>query len=338
MPGQRNVIESSSDLSAFAFLNGYRNQSPVVSSLRLQSKVGLEWRTDYDPVRHGFVNSGLTMDGRYKKVAVALGHNSVKADPILAPSANQFRGQITLGNENRRGFNTGFSAYYDYRKGVLQYSQTQVTYNTDCCGFSVQYRRFNFNVIADNQFRVAFAIANIGSFGGSAASENAFYINGFPVTNPLTNSYKRLIPGFEAPVLLAYSARNRSASCRIPFGNTPKAKRVEVRFPDPMANPYLAFSALLMAGLDGIQNKIDPGAAMDKDLYDLPPKELKKIPTVCGSLREALQNLDKDRAFLKAGGVFNDDFIDSYIELKMQDVMKFEMTPHPVEFTMYYSY
>jgi len=171
----------------------------------------------------------------------------------------------------------------------------------------------------------------IGGIIKHAKALNAF-------TNPSTNSYKRLVPGYEAPVLLAYSARNRSASCRIPFTSSPKAKRVEVRFPDPMANPYLAFAAMLMAGLDGIQNKIDPGAAMDKDLYDLPPKELKKIPTVCGSLREALQNLDKDRAFLKAGGVFNDDFIDSFIELKMHDVMKFEMTPHPVEFTMYYSY
>jgi len=171
----------------------------------------------------------------------------------------------------------------------------------------------------------------IGGIIKHAKALNAF-------TNPSTNSYKRLVPGYEAPVLLAYSARNRSASCRIPFTTNPKAKRVEVRFPDPMANPYLAFAAMLLAGLDGIQNKIDPGPAMDKDLYDLPPRELKKIPTVCGSLREALQNLDKDRAFLKAGGVFNDDFIDSYIELKMQDVMRFEMTPHPVEFTMYYSY
>ncbi|MCG6121183.1 MAG: type I glutamate--ammonia ligase [Microvirga sp.] len=165
--------------------------------------------------------------------------------------------------------------------------------------------------------------------------KHAKAINAF--TNPSTNSYKRLVPGFEAPVLLAYSARNRSASCRIPWTTSPKAKRVEVRFPDPTANPYLAFAALLMAGLDGIVNKIDPGPAMDKDLYDLPPRELKKIPTVCGSLREALSSLDKDRAFLKAGGVFTDDFIDSYIELKMQDVIRFEHTPHPVEFDMYYS-
>jgi len=165
--------------------------------------------------------------------------------------------------------------------------------------------------------------------------KHAKAINAF--TNPSTNSYKRLVPGFEAPVLLAYSARNRSASCRIPWTTSPKAKRVEVRFPDPMANPYLAFATLVMAGMDGILNKIDPGQAMDKDLYDLPPRELKKIPTVCGSLREALASLDKDRGFLKAGGVFTDDFIDSYIELKMQDVIRFEHTPHPVEFDMYYS-
>jgi glutamine synthetase len=171
----------------------------------------------------------------------------------------------------------------------------------------------------------------IGGIIRHAKALNAF-------TNPSTNSYKRLVPGYEAPVLLAYSARNRSASCRIPWTNNPKAKRVEVRFPDPAANPYLAFSAMLMAGLDGIINKIDPGAAMDKDLYDLPPRELKKIPTVCGSLRDALVCLDKDRAFLTAGDVFNNDFIDSYIELKMEDVMRVEMTPHPVEFDMYYSY
>jgi glutamine synthetase len=171
----------------------------------------------------------------------------------------------------------------------------------------------------------------IGGIIRHAKALNAF-------TNPTTNSYKRLVPGFEAPVLLAYSARNRSASCRIPWSNNPKAKRVEVRFPDPTANPYLAFASLLLAGLDGIINKIDPGAAMDKDLYDLPPRELKKIPTVSGSLREALASLDKDRAFLKAGDVFNDDFIDSYIELKTQDVIRLDMTPHPVEFDLYYSY
>jgi glutamine synthetase len=165
--------------------------------------------------------------------------------------------------------------------------------------------------------------------------KHAKAINAF--TNPLTNSYKRLVPGFEAPVLLAYSARNRSASCRIPHVTSPKAKRIEIRFPDPGANPYFAFTAMLMAGLDGIQNKIDPGPAMDKNLYDLPPAELAKIPTVSGSLREALDSLDKDRDFLKAGGVMNDDMIDAYIALRMEENMRYEMTPHPVEFDMYYS-
>ena len=174
------------------------------------------------------------------------------------------------------------------------------------------------------------ALFYIGGIIKHAKSLNAF-------TNPSTNSFKRLVPGYEAPVLLAYSARNRSASCRIPFGQSPKAKRVEVRFPDPTANPYLAFSAMLMAGLDGIKNKIHPGSAMDKDLYDLPPEELKEIPTVCRSLREALEALDSDRDFLKAGGVFDDDQIDAFIELKMAEVLRFEMTPHPVEFDMYYS-
>ncbi len=170
----------------------------------------------------------------------------------------------------------------------------------------------------------------IGGILKHAKSINAF-------SNPSTNSYKRLVPGYEAPVLLAYSARNRSASCRIPYTTNPKAKRVETRFPDPAANPYLCFVALLMAGLDGIKNKIHPGDAMDKNLYDLPPEELKAIPTVCGSLREALASLDADREYLKAGGVMDDDFIDSWIELKMEENMRYEMTPHPVEFDMYYS-
>ncbi|KQT60392.1 MULTISPECIES: type I glutamate--ammonia ligase [unclassified Aureimonas] len=174
------------------------------------------------------------------------------------------------------------------------------------------------------------ALFYIGGIIKHAKALNAF-------TNPSTNSFKRLVPGYEAPVLLAYSARNRSASCRIPIGQSPKAKRVEVRFPDAMANPYLAFAAMLMAGLDGIKNKIHPGEAMDKDLYDLPPEELKQIPTVCRSLREALEQLDADREFLKAGGVFDDDQIDSFIDLKMTEVLRFEMTPHPVEFDMYYS-
>ncbi len=181
-------------------------------------------------------------------------------------------------------------------------------------------------------------------YGG--LSETAlYYIGGIikhakalnALTNSSTNSYKRLVPGFEAPVLLAYSARNRSASIRIPFVSSPKARRIEVRFPDPTANPYLAFSALLMAGLDGIQNKIHPGEAADKDLYDLPPEELRDIPTVCASLEEALESLDADRAFLTAGDVFTNDMIDAFIALKMEEVTRMRMTTHPVEFDMYYS-
>ena len=157
------------------------------------------------------------------------------------------------------------------------------------------------------------------------------------LTNPGTNSYKRLIPGFEAPVLLAYSARNRSGAVRIPWTESPKAKRVEARFPDPSANPYLAFAGLLMAGLDGIRNKIDPGPASDKDLYDLPPEELAEIPTVCGSLREALEALDKDMDFLLAGDVFTREMLEAYIALKWEEVYAYEHTPHPIEYQMYYS-
>jgi glutamine synthetase len=174
------------------------------------------------------------------------------------------------------------------------------------------------------------ALYYIGGIIKHAKAINAF-------TNAGTNSYKRLIPGFEAPVLLAYSARNRSASCRIPYSPSPNGKRVEIRFPDCTANPYLAFAAMMMAGMDGIQNKIHPGDAMDKDLYDLPPEELKDIPTVCGSLREALEALDDDREFLKKGGVFTDDMIDGYLAMKWEEVFKFEHAPHPVEFDMYYS-
>jgi len=174
------------------------------------------------------------------------------------------------------------------------------------------------------------ALYYIGGIIKHARAVNAF-------TNSLTNSYKRLVPGFEAPVMLAYSARNRSASIRIPYVSNPKARRIEVRFPDAGSNPYLAFAAMMMAGLDGIQNKIHPGEAMDKDLYDLPPEEEKMIPTVCHALDQALDALDKDREFLTKGGVFTNDLIDAYINLKMQEVTRLRMTTHPVEFDMYYS-
>ncbi|GAM54657.1 glutamine synthetase type I [Vibrio ishigakensis] len=174
------------------------------------------------------------------------------------------------------------------------------------------------------------ALYYIGGIIKHARAINAF-------ANASTNSYKRLVPGFEAPVMLAYSARNRSASIRIPVVPSPKARRIELRFGDPTANPYLCFAAMLMAGLDGIKNKIHPGEAMDKDLYDLPAEEAAEIPTVAASLEQALAELDADREFLTAGGVFSDDFIDSYIDLKSQDVEKVNMTTHPLEFELYYS-
>ncbi|MBI5891619.1 MAG: type I glutamate--ammonia ligase [Nitrosomonadales bacterium] len=182
--------------------------------------------------------------------------------------------------------------------------------------------------------------------GYAGLSETAlYYVGGIikharalnAITNPGTNSYKRLVPGFEAPVKLAYSARNRSASIRIPYVQSDKARRIEVRFPDPTANPYLAFAAMMMAGIDGIQNKIHPGDPADKNLYDLPPEEDAKIPTVCSSLEQALDYLDKDREFLTRGGVFSNEMIDAYIELKMEEVTRFRMTTHPVEYDMYYS-
>ena len=174
------------------------------------------------------------------------------------------------------------------------------------------------------------ALYYIGGIIKHARAINAF-------ANASTNSYKRLVPGFEAPVMLAYSARNRSASIRIPVVPSPKARRIEVRFGDPSANPYLCFAAMLMAGLDGIKNKIHPGEAMDKDLYDLPAEEAAEIPTVAYSLKDALDSLDQDREFLTTGGVFSDDFIDSYIDLKSQDVAQVNMTTHPLEFELYYS-
>jgi glutamine synthetase len=182
--------------------------------------------------------------------------------------------------------------------------------------------------------------------GYAGLSDTAlFYIGGIikharalnAITNPTTNSYKRLVPGFEAPVKLAYSSRNRSASIRIPHVASDKGRRIEARFPDPMANPYLCFAALMMAGLDGIENKIHPGEAATKDLYHLPPEEDALVPTVCHSLDQALEHLDKGRAFLTKGGVFTDSMIDAYIELKMQEVTRFRQAVHPVEYDMYYS-
>ncbi|GGX07817.1 glutamine synthetase [Pigmentiphaga litoralis] len=175
-----------------------------------------------------------------------------------------------------------------------------------------------------------FALYYIGGIIKHARALNA-------ITNPGTNSYKRLVPHYEAPVKLAYSARNRSASIRIPYVANPKGRRIETRFPDPLANPYLAFSALMMAGLDGVQNKIHPGDPADKNLYDLPPEEDAKIPTVCSSLEQALEALENDNEFLTRGGVFSKEMIDAYIALKMEDVTRMRTTTHPIEFDMYYA-
>ena len=184
-----------------------------------------------------------------------------------------------------------------------------------------------------------------GDLYGNLSQTALYYIGGIikhsrainAFSNASTNSYKRLVPGFEAPVMLAYSARNRSASIRIPYESNPKGRRIEVRYGDPTGNPYLTFAAMMMAGLDGIQNQIDPGPANDKDLYDLPPEEEANIPTVCSSLDQALESLDSDREFLKAGSVFSDDCIDAYIALKMEEVTNLRMSTHPIEFDMYYS-
>jgi glutamine synthetase len=208
-------------------------------------------------------------------------------------------------------------------------------------------------IVGDNgsgmHVHMSFAKDGVNQFAGDAyagLSETAlYYIGGIikhakslnAFANASTNSYKRLIPGFEAPVMLAYSARNRSASIRIPYVASPRGKRVEVRFGDPTANPYLMFASMLMAGLDGIKHKMHPGDAADKDLYDLPAEEAAAIPQVAGSLREALDELNADREYLTAGGVFTNDMIDAYIELKMEEVYRVEHTTHPVEFDMYYS-
>ena len=188
------------------------------------------------------------------------------------------------------------------------------------------------NLFAGNQYAdlSEMCLYYIGGILKHARALNAF-------TNPTINSYKRLVPGYEAPVLLAYSARNRSASCRIPYASSASAKRIEIRFPDPAANPYLAFAAMLMAGLDGIENRIHPGEPMDKDLYDLPPLEQKNIPRTARNLDEALEGLDTDRAFLKRGDVMDDDQIDAYIELKRAELEAYDLAPHPIEYKMYYS-
>jgi LPS-assembly protein len=176
IPGQRNVVLSTEMLTGYTFLDGPRNYSPVSSVLRISPdyRLGLEWRTDYDPLRGNIVNSGFTADGRFSRYFLSLGHNQVHSSSVLSPNANQFRGLLGFGQENKRGWNSAFSAIYDYRLGIMQYATTQITYNSDCCGLSVQFRRFAFGTRNENQFRVAFAVANIGSFGTLKRQERIF--------------------------------------------------------------------------------------------------------------------------------------------------------------------
>ena len=168
------MLQSSLDLTGYGYLDGRRNSSPIVSALRLQSRVGLEWRADYDPLRHDVVNSTLALDGRIKEYRVSVAHTDIKTNTLLSPNANQFRGTITYGSDTRRGFSYGFNAAYDYRVGVMQYAQTQLTYNTDCCGLSVQYYRFAVGTRNESQIRVAFAVSNIGAFGTLKRQERVF--------------------------------------------------------------------------------------------------------------------------------------------------------------------
>ncbi|WP_144392767.1 glutamate--ammonia ligase [Pleionea sediminis] len=265
---------------------------------------------------------GLVIEAHHHEVATA-GQNEI---------ATQFNTLVKKADEIQKYKYVIHNVAHAYGKTATFMPKPLVGDNGSGMHVHQSFSKTGENVFAGNKY-------------GGLSEEALFYIGGIikharalnALANASTNSYKRLVPGFEAPVMLAYSARNRSASIRIPHVNSAKARRIEVRFGDPTANPYLCFAGMLMAGLDGIKNKIHPGDAMDKDLYDLPPEEAAEIPTVASSLEMALDALDKDRAFLTEGGVFSDDFIDSYIALKSEEVQRLQMTTHPVEFDMYYS-
>ncbi|NVJ51880.1 MAG: glutamate--ammonia ligase [Gammaproteobacteria bacterium] len=265
---------------------------------------------------------GLVVEAHHHEVATA-GQNEI---------ATQFNTLVKKADEIQQYKYVVHNVAHAYGKTATFMPKPLVGDNGSGMHVHQSFSKGGENVFAGNKY-------------GGLSEEALFYIGGIikharalnAIANASTNSYKRLVPGFEAPVMLAYSARNRSASIRIPHVTSAKARRIEVRFGDPTANPYLCFAAMLMAGLDGIKNKIHPGDAMDKDLYDLPAEEAAEIPTVASSLEQALDALDNDRAFLTEGGVFSDDFIDSYIALKREEVQKLQMTTHPVEFELYYS-
>ncbi len=265
---------------------------------------------------------GLVIEAHHHEVATA-GQNEI---------ATQFNTLVKKADEIQKYKYVVHNVAHAYGKTATFMPKPLVGDNGSGMHVHQSFSKGGENVFAGNKY-------------GGLSEDALFYIGGIikharalnALANASTNSYKRLVPGFEAPVMLAYSARNRSASIRIPHVTSAKARRIEVRFGDPTANPYLCFAAMLMAGLDGIKNKIHPGDAMDKDLYDLPAEEAAEIPTVASSLEMALDALDKDRAFLTEGGVFSDDFIDSYIALKSEEVQRLQMTTNPVEFDMYYS-
>ncbi|NVJ59098.1 MAG: glutamate--ammonia ligase [Gammaproteobacteria bacterium] len=265
---------------------------------------------------------GLVVEAHHHEVATA-GQNEI---------ATQFNTLVKKADEIQKYKYVVHNVAHAYGKTATFMPKPLVGDNGSGMHVHQSFSKGGENVFAGNKY-------------GGLSEEALFYIGGIikharalnALSNASTNSYKRLVPGFEAPVMLAYSARNRSASIRIPYVNSAKARRIEVRFGDPTANPYLCFAAMLMAGLDGIKNKIHPGDAMDKDLYDLPAEEAAEIPTVASSLEMALEALDNDRAFLTEGGVFSDDFIDSYIKLKKEEVQRLQMTTHPIEFELYYS-
>jgi glutamine synthetase len=265
---------------------------------------------------------GLTIEAHHHEVATA-GQNEI---------ATQFNSMVTKADEIQVYKYVVHNVAHAYGLSATFMPKPLVGDNGSGMHCHQSISKGGVNIFAGDKYAGLSdeALYYIGGIIKHARAINAF-------ANASTNSYKRLVPGFEAPVMLAYSARNRSASIRIPFVNSEKARRIEVRFPDPTANPYLAFTAMLMAGLDGIQNKIHPGDSMDKDLYDLPPEEAADIPTVASSFEQALDALDDDRDFLKAGGVMTDDMIDAYLELKREEVQNVNMTTHPVEFDMYYS-
>ncbi|MEE4246442.1 MAG: glutamate--ammonia ligase [Kangiellaceae bacterium] len=265
---------------------------------------------------------GLVIEAHHHEVATA-GQNEI---------ATQFNTLVKKADELQKYKYVVHNVAHAYGKTATFMPKPLVGDNGSGMHVHMSFSKDGENVFAGNKY-------------GGLSEEALYYIGGIikharalnAIANASTNSYKRLVPGFEAPVMLAYSARNRSASIRIPHVTSAKARRIEVRFGDPTANPYLCFAAFLMAGLDGIKNKIHPGDAMDKDLYDLPAEEAAEIPTVAESFEQALQALSDDREFLTAGGVFSDEFIDSYIELKQQEVQRIQMTTHPLEFDLYYS-